>query len=53
MNSWHYNNWLGILIALGPLKVALIAWIASVNFEASVRRLAIRVAKAREEAGRQ
>ena len=52
MNNWHFNDFLGIFIMMGPLTLCAIAALFCANFIASEKRLAEKVAKAREEAAK-
>ena len=52
MNNWHFNDFLGIFIMMGPLTLCAIAALFLLNFINSEKRLEAKVTKARAEAGK-
>lgn len=53
MNNGHFNDFLGIFMLFGPLTLGLIASAFLMNFLSSEQRLEAKIAKAREEAGKE
>ena len=52
MNNWHFNDFLGIFIMMGPLTLCAIAALVLANFIASEKRHEEKVTKARTDASK-